>query len=81
MMNTAHCLENISFSRGLCSMELVLLYPPKKRLWSDVSQMSDQGVDPTSLLTKGEREVMVMQFDFHRLLLIIFTNSNYTQGD
>jgi hypothetical protein len=79
-MNTANCREKISFSRGLCSMELVL-YPSKKRLWSDVFQMSDQGVDPTSLLTKSEGEVMVMQFDFHRPLFKIFSNSNYTQGD
>jgi len=74
MVNTAHCRENISFSRWLCSMELGL-YPPKERLWSDVSQMSDQGVDPTSLLRGSEEEVMAMQFSFPILQLIVFTIS------
>ena len=33
------------------SFALILLYPPKKLFWSDVSQMlSGQGVDLTSLL-------------------------------
>ena len=33
----------------------ILLYPPKKLLWSDVSQMlSGQGLDPTLLFRKSE---------------------------
>ena len=39
----------------LSDEEGLLLYPPKKLLWSDVSQMlSGQGVDPTSLLRRSE---------------------------
>ena len=43
-----------------------VLCQPKKRLWSDVSQMlSDQGVDPTSLLGRCEGVVLSMQCNFH----------------
>ena len=41
--------------------------------------LSDQGVDPTSLLRRSAGEVMAMQFNFHRLQLTVFTNSSYTQ--
>ena len=45
-------VASISFSKNI---EFVpLLYPPRRRLWSDVSQMLfHQGVDPTSLLRRG----------------------------
>jgi len=43
--------------------------------------MSDRGADPTSLLRGSEGEVMAMQFNFHILQLIAFTNSySYTQN-
>jgi len=37
--------------------------------------LSSQGVDPTSLLRRSEGVVMVMQCNFHILLLIDFTNT------
>ena len=54
----------------------VMLHPPKKRRWSDVTQiLSGQGVDPTSLLRRSERGVMDMQCNFHKLQFIVFTNN------
>jgi len=56
--------------------EALVLQPPKKRRWSDVSQiLSGQGVDQTSLLRKSEGVVMSMQCNCHRLPLIVFTNN------
>jgi len=55
-------------------LEELLLHPPKKRRWSDVSQMlSDQGVDQASLLRRGEGQTMAMKWNFNTLPLIVFT--------
>jgi len=58
------------------STQVVLLYPLRRWLWSDVPQMLfNEGMDPTSLLRRSEGEVTAMQCNFHRLQLIVFTNN------
>ena len=39
--------------------------------------MSVKGVNPTSLLRRSEGVVMAMQGNFHRLQLIVFTDTLY----
>ena len=52
-----------------------LLCPTRRRLWSDVSQMFDQGVDTTSLFRRGdEGEERAIRWNFHRLQMIVFNS-------
>jgi hypothetical protein len=53
-----------------------MLYPSKKRLWSNISQILSRSgrVDPTSLLCRREEVAIAMQCDFHRPQLIVFIN-------
>ena len=72
-----HYIRILIKTNSIClSLAAPLLHPPKKRCWSDVSQiLSGQGMDPTSLLRRSERGVMAMQCNFHRLQFIVFTNN------
>ena len=50
-----------------------LLCPPRRRIWSDVSQMLfDQGVDPASLFRRGEEWETAIRCNFHGRQMIVF---------